>query len=217
MFGWIKRWKENRETEIESAKSLFAAAATSIAKGEMTEEQAKDILYTQLHWVPIEIRRQVISNSLKEWSSEARSHHSIIDAITAFLNESARAQSPEEQESVRSTALDLANRYPEAFKCAYEAWEDRWATDYAKALEGRKINLSNATLQIRSQMGWPSTGALRTLPGAPADIATAVEFVDAHGGEVLLKDAILILAALDPEGPEARFLAYRKRKNLPPL
>lgn len=133
--------------------------------------------------------------------------------VFRLKDEFVSAQSSEEKENMMAEVRRLAEEYPEAVLRASEGWEDRWAAEYEKALQGKSdVDLSGVTSQIREQMGWPQSGSVRELAGPMEELAAAVDYIEAHGGKVPPKEATKIIAALDPDGPEARFLAYRAKK-----
>ena len=80
---------------------------------------------------------------------------------------------------------------------------------------GGPVDLSRAAEAIRGQMGWPATGSVRGLPGATNEMCNAVEAIEASREKMPMKEAVKVLAALAPEGIEARYLEWRRREGRP--
>jgi hypothetical protein len=66
-------------------------------------------------------------------------------------------------------------------------------------------------------MGWPESGPVSDSTGQLEELVTALNNIEAHGGKVPFNEAIKIAALINPKSPQAYYLQYRSKKNLPPL
>jgi hypothetical protein len=121
--------------------------------------------------------------------------------------------------TIRSATLDPDEKLRAVRSAGADSFEaEDWVKRYEAAIADNTIrDLSPMNRSIREQFGWPERGSIAGYPGASAEMETMLTTIEASQGRVPIRQAIVFLSILDPEGPEAFFLRERDKRGYPPL